>query len=617
MSAESRKNIPRMTNATRPPPHAPRRLRPPHVSLRTLALALSLPLVAWALTSCSPDAPTGASPAEGAYPLPDVATTAGLDFVHRHGGRGRKFLFETMGSGVAVADFDGDERPDILLLQSGTLPVPEFGAAGTKAVRVEQPHTARLYSNEGDMQFRDITGGSGLERAFYAMGLAVGDMDSDGDRDLFIAAFGKDHLYENDGAAHFRSVGEERGLDDPRWNVSGAFVDVDSDGDLDLYTVSYLDMPLSSHRFCGPRPGQRTYCHVDYWPGLPDRLWINDGSGHFSDGTSAAGLAGNVGKGLSVLSGDYDDDGDPDLFVANDSEANFLLRNDGHGVFEEVGRHSGTDLNAEGRSEASMGSDIGDLDGDGDLDMFVVNFENETNTLYRNDGRGFFTDVSMTSGAGAPSLPMLGFGTAFLDLENDGDLDIYVANGHIMVSVFEIQGSGSYEQADQILLNDGAGRFTPAPPETAPSQTHPRVGRGVATGDLDGDGDLDLVVTNSNAAPFLLRNDMARGHRLVLELLGPDGRADAEGARVTIQAGGRTIVREIRSGGSYLSHSDTRLVIGLGQATTLDQLSIRWPGRAMSEHAGLAMDQVHRLAAGGELISSRPLPAQTPLESPR
>jgi hypothetical protein len=440
------------------------------------------------------------------------------------------------------------------------------------------------------------------------MGLAVGDVDGDGDRDVWVAAYGRSRLFLNEGGMRFREVGRERGLDDPPWTVAGAFLDADGDGDLDLYSVAYLDMPVASHVFCGPSRDLRTYCHVDRWPGLDDRLWINDGLGAFRDGSDAAGLRGMRGKGLAAVAADYDDDGDADVFVANDSQANVLLRNDGTGRFSDAGRRAGLDLNAEGRSEACMGSDAGDLDGDGDLDLYVANFEQETNTLYRNDGGLFFTDVSTSSGAGVPSLPALGFGVVFLDIENDGDLDIYVANGHIMDNVERYQPGSRHAQPDQLYLNDGRGRFRLAPAEFGPSLSEARVGRGVARADLDRDGDTDLVVSNNGGAPWVLRNDAATGHRIVLRLAGPDGRADAEGARVTLTAGGRTLVRELVGGAGYASHSDSELVIGLGDATRVESLTVRWPGGALSEHGPWEAGRRYTIAFGGDGVTDEALP---------
>jgi hypothetical protein len=255
-----------------------------------------------------------------------------------------------------------------------------------------------------------------------------------------------------------------------------------------------------------------------------------------------------------------------------------------------------------------MGADAGDLDGDGDPDLYVANFEQETNTLYRNDGRLYFTDVSTSSGAGVPSLPELGFGVVFLDVENDGDLDVYVANGHIMDNVDVYQPGTRHAQHDQLYLGDGAGRFRLAPADWGPSLAQPRVGRGVARADLDRDGDADLVVSNNGGAPWVLRNDAATGHRIVLRLGGPDGRADAEGARVTLEAGGRTLVRELVGGAGYASHSDAELVIGLGEATRVDRLHVRWPGGAGSEHGPLEADARYRIAFGGDAVDSEPLP---------
>jgi hypothetical protein len=366
-------------------------------------------------------------------------------------------------------------------------------------------------------------------------------------------------------------------------------------------------MSITDDRFCGPSSEIRQYCHVDGWEGIDDRLWINDGHGVFTDGSEAAGITGKNRRGLAVIGSDWDDDGDTDLFVANDSQANLLWRNEGDGTFTDVSGMSGADLNEHGKSEACMGSDMGDLDGDGDPDLYVANYEAETNTLYRNDGNGFFTDVSGSSGAGSPSRDMLGFGTLFVDIENDGNLDIYVANGHVMDNIELIEGSrATYAQPDLLLLNDGHGRFVQADGGLSVALREPRVGRSLARADLDGDGDHDLVVNNSNQTPWVLRNDLAHGHSLALRLLGPDGRSDAEGARVTATAGDRTWVREVTSGGSYESHSDTDLILGLGDVSRVESLSIRWPGGQTSQHGPLDAGRRYAFRFGGEPVGSEP-----------
>ncbi len=602
-------------------------------SLLLVVLALSAigcgPGVADEVGDGDSDRPAGDSSASGltggadlqeVVGLTDVAAAAGVDFVHTHGAYGRKLLFETMGSGVALADFDGDDRPDILLLQSGTLPEAEFSADDRRKASHATGATHGLFLNHtepgGSWRFSDASEGSGLQDPMYAMGGAVGDVDADGDRDLWIGAYGRDRFYLNDGAAHFSEATSSAGLEDSRWTIGGAFFDADLDGDLDLFTVGYLDMPIASNHRCGPTPEQRTYCHVDTWAGIDDRLYFNDGMGHFSDVSEAAGLVGLAGKGLALVVGDTDDDGDSDLFIANDSAANLFLRNDGMGHFVDISRRSALDVNGDGRTEACMGTDLGDLDGDGDLDLYVVNFAEETNTLYRNDGSGYFTDVSNHSGAGSASRPMLGFGTVFLDADNDGALDIYVANGHIDTNIGEISRGTSYAQVDQLAMNDGRGRFTVTGPERGTSLAESRVGRAVARADLDGDGDSDLVVTNSNGRPWVLRNDMATGHRLVLRLLGPGGRADAEGARVEVTLPGdgtgvvgRTLVREVVGGGSYESHSDTTLVIGLGEAESIEQLLIRWPGGSVGTLGPQAVDHKLTLVFAGHVVDDEPLPA--------
>jgi len=580
--------------------------------LGTLAWALGA-----ALAGCGESgAPRGATDAsrDDTQPAPlaeaglhDVAEQAGVLFQHEHGGRGRKYLFETMGSGVAVDDLDGDGLPEILLLQSGTLPVDGFSQEERDTARHDVGASSKLFANTGGLRFRDATAGSGLEAPNYAMGVAAGDVDADGDRDLYVAAYGPDRLYRNDGALHFEERATQAGLIDARWTVGGAFLDADLDGDLDLYSVAYLDMPIASHTFCGPSTEQRIYCHVDRWPGADDRLWLNDGRGDFRDASAEAGLVGLGGKGLAVVSADFDLDGDTDLFVANDGMGNHLLLNDGDARFTESARHAGLDLNAEGRTEACMGTAPGDFDADGDVDLYVANFELETNTLYRNEGRGFFTDVSDASGAGAPTRAQLGFGTLAFDADDDGDLDLYVANGHILDNAEELEAHRRWAQPDQLFLNQGDGRFSLAPDVLGSTLREARVGRGVARGDLDGDGDDDLVVNNNSGHPWVLENRLATGHALQLELLGPHGRADAEGARVErLDGNGRVL--EFSRGESYASHSSSVLQFGLGDETGIARLRIRWPGGALSEHGPWVAGRRYRVSFAGAEEQARTLP---------
>ncbi|HUP42511.1 MAG TPA: VCBS repeat-containing protein, partial [Thermoanaerobaculia bacterium] len=440
------------------------------------------------LLAAAPLAPGRASAeALSALRFRDAAERWGLVFRHHHGGSGERYMVETMVGGVVIFDYDGDGDPDVFFVDGGPLP----GYEG------EEPRS-RLFRNDSG-RFVDVTDDSGIEVAAYGSGAVAGDADGDGDLDLYVTAFGPDQLFRNQGDGTFTDATAEAGLGDGAWSVGATFFDPDRDGDLDLYVVRYVDFTLAGHKFCGDAArGLQGYCHPEAYPGLPDRFYRNRGRSSerpwFEDATEAAGLAGPRYAGLGVVAGDLDGDAWPDLYVANDKHPNLLFRNRGDGTFEDHSLLSGTSHGERGEAEAGMGVDLGDVDGDGRLDLVVTNFEVETNALYRNLGGGLFTDARFPSGVAAGSLTMLAFGVALVDFDHDGDLDLVVANGHILDNAPAFSPRSRYAQPNQLYENLG-GRFR----EVAGAGLDAvRVSRGLATGDFDGDGDRDLVIVASN-----------------------------------------------------------------------------------------------------------------------
>jgi len=489
-------------------------------------------LLAASCAETEPDAPQSSS---AASPVPitftDLTDASGLDFVHDAGRSPEKQLPETMGAGAVLADLDGDGWLDLYLVQSGPLPL---GAS-----RADAPPN-ELWLGDGQGGFRDATADCGdAAHRGYGMGVACGDADGDGDLDLYVTNLGPDVFLRNEGGGRFRDATAEAGLGDPRWTAGAAFFDADADGDLDLYVTAYLEVDLSAPEFCGERePGWRSYCHPDRYPGLQDRFWRNQGDGRFVDATVEAGLADSAGKGLGAAASDLDDDGDLDLYVANDSVENRLWFNDGAGNFEDGTLLSGTGVSGQGMTEAGMGITAADLDGDGRTDLYVTNFDDESNTLYRNDGDGLFTDVTARSGLEAPSRLPVGFGVVAEDFDGDGDLDLAVANGHIIDNIELYNDGKRWAQRAILLENRGAGRFEDASASAGDLCATPRVGRGLYAGDLDGDGDADLVLTENGGRARVLRNDAGGCEWIELQGLPP-------GTRVRFHlADGRTLVRD-------------------------------------------------------------------------
>lgn len=538
-----------------------------------MRLAASCMLLA--LSGC--DAGPGGDSRQGAPEAPplfrEAAAPSGLKFRHFADASDDFRLPEIMGSGVALIDFDQDGDLDVYFLQ---------GAPLAPAAVASQPSPPRgpgsqLFENrvvpDGTLSFVDATARAGLGFQGYAMGAAVGDYDADGDPDLYVTALGENALYRNEGDGSFARID---GPQDRRWSTSASFLDYDQDGDLDLFFANYVDFTVPNNKQCFSPVGARDYCNPTVYNPVPDRLFRNDG-GRFTDVSGEAGLGAAFGNGLGVASADLNSDGRPDLYVANDGTENQLWINRGSGRFENEALLSGAAVNADGRAEAGMGVIAADFDSDGDDDLFLTHNTLETNTLYQNNGRGLFRDATNRLGLGSPSMPYTGFGLSWADFDHDGRLDLFIANG--AVTVMETQRGDAYPflQEDQYFRGLESG-FETLPGVSVWGDLAPLVGRGTATGDIDGDGDLDLVVSNNNGPARLYLNQAEGGPALRVRLRGRGQNPNALGALVGLRFGdGSTHWRRLRRDGSYLSSSEPVAHFGLGGGSLPESIEVRWP----------------------------------------
>jgi enediyne biosynthesis protein E4 len=535
---------------------------------------------------------TGSSPTLAPEPIvrfENVASRAGLDFHHINGASADRHLPEIMSGGGLFFDYDNDGAIDIFLVDGGSL--TDTASAGRAR--------HRLYKNRGDGTFQDVSAQSGIAHSQYGMGACAADYDNDGWIDLYVTNVGPNVLYHNNGGKTFSDVTRTAGVGSRSFGASCAFADVDRDGFVDLFVTNYVDARLDNNIFCGDTANRlRVYCHPLNFPPLQSVLYHNNGNGTFTDISQKAGIAAHRGNGLGAVFGDYDDDGWPDLFVANDTTPNFLYHNEGGGVFKEVALPAGVAVASDGKPRAGMGTDFGDYDGDGRLDLFVTNHELEMHTLFRNLGKGLFADVTLESGIGLATLPFVGFGALFLDYDNDADLDLAVVNGHVMNNSGHFR-PGSKEAQRKLLFRNDGGRFKEIGALAGPGFAVEGVGRTLAAADIDNDGDLDLLVTNNGGTVDLLRNEGGRDNNaLLIRLQGTRSNRNAIGARVRVTTGATTQVREVKAGSSYLGQSDLRVHVGLGRASRIDRLEIRWPNGGTEVVENVTINQMVTIVEG-------------------
>ena len=520
----------------------------------------------------------------------DVTEEAGINFRHINGAEGEYHLPETLGAGGAFFDADNDGFLDIYLVNSGYW---EKSPSSNEAL-------SALYRNNRDGTFTDITKTAGVNNSGnYGQGAACADYDNDGNVDLYVTNFGVNVLYHNNGDGTFTDVTTAAGVGDPGWSSSACFLDYNLDGHLDLFVANYLVYSLDvPYLPCGEEDGAHTYCHPSLFEGAPDTLYRNNGDGTFTDVSKESGVGGIGGlfhgKGLGVVSSDFNNDGAPDLYVANDDTRNDFFYNNGDGTFSEISLLSGCAYSFNGVAQAGMGVTAGDYNGDGLQDIFVTNLSYETNALYRNNGDGTFTDVIYEADLGKESYLFVGFGTNFFDADNDGWLDLFIANGHIIDNIEDTHDILTYRQPDQIFRNRGDGTFQEVSSVAGAYFQSAAVSRGAFFGDYDNDGDVDMLVTQSNGPVTLLRNKSGTQQNWIrIKTVGVISNRDGIGTRVALTSGGQTQTQEVSPTASYLSSHDMRLHFGVGTNTTVDRLELRWQSGVVQVFEGLPINQEH------------------------
>jgi hypothetical protein len=519
----------------------------------------------------------------------DVTKETQITFRHTDGSSGKRYIVETVAGGLALFDYDNDGDVDIYFLNGAPL----------KGAKFDAPPKNALYRNEGNWRFTDVTDQARVGDAGYGLGVAVGDYDNDSDLDIYVNNHGPNVLYRNDGDGTFTDVTKKAGVANGSYTGAGAcFLDMDKDGDLDLYVSSYFDFSYEKHR-TGVADGHPVYIGPSSFPAAPDVLYRNNGDGTFTDISRDSGIAEHVSWGMGMVCGDYDKDGDTDIYVANDGAGNFLFENDGTGKFEEIGLTSGVAYDIHGDGQGSMGADCGDYDNDGLLDLYVTSYQGQLATLYKNLGDNTFDDVTRLTGAGEGTVSNVTWGNGFVDFDNDGDRDIFVACGHLLDNVDLFDDRSTYFETNVLLMNTGDGKFVNTSKQSGDGMTAKLSSRGAGFDDLDNDGDIDVVILNSRREPTILKNDSpSDGHWLGVRLRGAKTNRDGIGAQVKVVAGDLTLIDEVHSGRGYQSHYGTRLHFGLGGREKVDRIEVRWIGGAVDVLKDVAVDQVLTITEG-------------------
>jgi enediyne biosynthesis protein E4 len=543
---------------------------------------------------------TSSSPAASPVTFRDVTQQSGIRFVHNNGAFGKKFLPETLGPGVAFIDYDNDGWPDIFLVNGMDWPG-----------HIQKHTTPKLYHNNHDGTFTDVTHKAGLDVEMSGMGVAVGDYDNDGFDDLFVTALGQSRLFHNNGNGTFSDVTQKAGLSGPReLSTSAAWVDYDKDGRLDLVVGNYVQWTQETDLYCTLDGKSKSYCTPESYKGTAARLWHNRGDGTFEDITQKAGLSDPTSKTMGIAVLDYDNDGWPDLLFSNDTQPNKLYRNNGNGTFSEKGVIAGIAFSEDGVARAGMGVDAADFDHSGYPSVMITNFSNQMLSLYHNEGTGLFVDEAPQSAIGRATLLTLGFGCFFFDYDLDGWPDIFIANGHIDPEIQRVQANVKYAMPPHLFRNLGKGKFEEVTNSVGAAFVAPRVGRGAAYADVNNDGRLDLLLSTNGGPTYLFRNEAQGGsaaNRSVrLKLVGTKSNKDGIGTVVRLSSGGESQTQMLRSGSSYLSSSELVLTFGLAQRDKADSIEIRWPSGQVDHLSNVAAGQTITLTEGQGQTSARP-----------
>ena len=527
--------------------------------------------------------------------LTDVTHETGIDFVHTDGSAGQRYIVETVSAGLALLDYDHDGDIDIYFLNGAPL----------RGTQVDVRPGNALYRNDGDLRFTDVTQQAGVGDTGYGLGVAAGDYDSDGDLDLYLNNYGPNVLYRNNSDGTFTDVTKQAGVANGSQVGAGTcFLDMDKDGDLDLYVSNYFKWTYDLHVPLA-QSGFPVYANPRFYVPMPDTLFRNNGNGTFSDVSVSCGIGQHAGWGMGTVCADYDNDGDTDIFVANDIAENFLFQNDGAGHFEEVGLMTGFAYDGHGDEQGSMGVDCGDTNNDGLLDFYVTSYQGQLATLYRNLDGEMFEDVTLLTGAGSDTLPDVTWGNSMVDFDNDGDRDIFVACGHLQDNIELYDDTATYATSNRLLLNTDHQKFVDISADAGSGMQVKLSSRGAGFDDLDNDGDVDVVILNSRCKPTVLRNDSPnQGHWLQVQLRGVKTNRDGVGARVKVVSGDLTWVDEVHSGRGYQSHYGMRLHFGLAERTRIDRVEVSWIGGSTDVLEHVEVDQVLTVTEGASKTAS-------------